>query len=132
MFRKPPLLGPPLSLPDFRLEGTTLSIRLDGNHLLLNTPVRDDNRSISRRVHGDNQGGCLCLGHLLTRGTALTASRQGQDKRGRRRSAAIPPYEFSWLSWDNVGKIWKCITTCGNMCALKLNITKCVGFVAPL
>ena len=33
---------------------------------------------------------------------ALKASRRGQDKRGRRRSAAIPCYE---ISLGNVGKI---------------------------
>ena len=42
----------------------------------------------------------------------LTASRRGQDKRGRRRSAAIPPNQ---LSGENVGKMLQDLTTCDNM-----------------
>ena len=52
--------------------------------------------------------------------TALTASRWGQDKRGRRR---IP---HSQLSLENVSKIWQTLwqnmTACGNTCALKAYI----------
>ena len=40
----------------------------------------------------------------------LTASRQGQDKRGRRRSAAIPPNE---LPWENVNNMWQTIANYG-------------------
>ena len=45
-----------------------------------------------------------------------TASRRGQDKRGRDRSAAIPPNIFLP---ENMGKIWQHMATCGNTCALK-------------
>ena len=38
-----------------------------GETFLLNAPFRGDNRSISLRVHRDNSGGCLSLGHLLPR-----------------------------------------------------------------
>ena len=53
----------------------------------------------------------------------LTSSRQGQDKRGRRRSAAILPNELSRENagnmWQTYGNMWQHVTTCGNMCALK-------------
>ena len=49
-----------------------------------------------------------CL--LRRHGLELTASRRGQDKRGRHRSAAIPPNE---LSWENVGKVWQSVAKYG-------------------
>ena len=73
----------------------------------------------------------------------LTASRRGQDRRSRRRSAAIPPNE---LSRENVGNMWQhmathvaaCdntwrhmwqrnMSTCGNMCACKTNYGNMYG-----
>ena len=55
----------------------------------------------------------------------LKASKRGQDKRGRRRSAAIPPNE---LSQEKVGKMWQHIATygnkCANVCARKTNYCK--------
>ena len=62
------------------------------------------------------------------RAQLVTDSRRGQEKRGRRRSDAIPPNQ---LSWENVGKTQQTMTTCGNMCALKTNVTKW-AFADPL
>ena len=42
----------------------------------------------------------------------LKASRRGQDKRGRRRSDAIPPNE---LSWEKVDQIWQNVATCRHL-----------------
>ena len=63
----------------------------------------------------------------------------GKDKRGRRRSVALPPSE---LSWEDVGNMWqnmaRCgnmrqhMTKCGNMCALRTMYDKCKEFVALL
>ena len=65
-------------------------------------------------------------------GRRLTASRRGQDKRGRRRSAAILPNELSW------GKCGRNGATCGDMwqnaatrARLKQHMTKCKGDLWP-
>ena len=46
-----------------------------------------------------NKGYTSCLGHGHESHSPLTAPRRGQDKRGRRRSAAIP-HSHSQLSWE--------------------------------
>ena len=76
-------------------------------------------------------------------GQFSTASRRGQDERGRRRSATIPPNE---LSRENVGQVAKCgnmlqhvsnckmlqtVATCGNVCALKTDYGKMCGLCGP-
>ena len=59
----------------------------------------------------------LYTSHRITlHSVLLTASRQGQDKRGRRGSAAIPPNE---LSRENVCSTLQNVASCGNVCALK-------------
>ena len=57
----------------------------------------------------------------------LAASRWGQDKRGRRRSATIPPNQLSRENVSNIlHNVVKCdeilqnVSKCGNLCALKL------------
>ena len=66
----------------------------------------------------------------------LTASRQGQDKRGRHGSAAIPPNQ---LPRENVGDVWQHISNAGNTlqrvatCAhWKQHMSKCREFVTRL
>ena len=66
----------------------------------------------------------------------LTASRRGQDKRGRHRSAAS---SRSQLSSENMatygGNKWQHVATCMVFvanCALKQNMTTCMGFVTRL
>ena len=69
----------------------------------------------------------------------LTASGRGQDKRCRRRSAAIPRNRLSWGTvgkmWQHIaicGKLWQNMATCGNMCALTTNcVTTCKGLGHP-
>ena len=56
----------------------------------------------------------------------LKASRRGQDKRGRRRSAALPPNE---PSWENVGNMRQNVAPCPH---LKQSIAKCMESVALL
>ena len=51
----------------------------------------------------------ICIYIMLTQSPA---SRRGRDKRGRRRSAAIPPNE---LSRGNVGNARRHIATCGKL-----------------
>ena len=42
----------------------------------------------------------------------LTASRRGQDKRGRRRSGEIPHHELSrGIMWASCGNIWQHVAT---------------------
>ena len=63
---------------------------------------------------------------------ALPASRRGQDKWGRRRSAAIPPNE---VSRENVGNMWATcgqhMATYGHMCALKTTHDNMYGICGP-
>ena len=42
----------------------------------------------------------------------VNPSRRGQDKRGRPRSDAVHPNQ---LSWENAGKMWQPMTTCGKL-----------------
>ena len=73
-------------------------------------------------------GGC----ESVYQAKILPASRRGQDKRGRRRSAAISHNQLLWKSatthmarCDNT-----CENTCGNTCAPKQNLATGRGFVA--
>ena len=55
----------------------------------------------------------------------LTASRRGQEKQGRHRSAAVP---HNQLSWEDVGQMWQSVATCAH---LKQTMATCRGSVAP-
>ena len=58
----------------------------------------------------------------------LTASRRARDRRGRRRSAAIPPNQM----WTKRCNISQDLTKCGNICALKTIVARCMEFVTLL
>ena len=45
----------------------------------------------------------------------VKASKRGQDKRDRRRSAAIPANELSWENVRKCSNLLQHVTTCGNM-----------------
>ena len=68
----------------------------------------------------------LCFEALKRYALLLKASRRGQDKRGRRRSAAIPPKE---RSRGSVYKMLQNITKCNKICQcvphLNQNMAKC-------
>ena len=69
---------------------------------------------------------------------SLTDFQTGQDKRGCRRSAAIPPNELSCENVDKMlqqmpkcYKMWQDVTKCGNACALQTKDHRMQGMCGP-